>query len=43
VAGLLLFRLGDRGLNEPDEGRYTNIALGMLEPGKSILDPRMSD
>ncbi len=43
LAFLLLFRLGDRGLNEPDEGRYANIALEMLEPEHSIWEPRMSD
>lgn len=46
VVGLLTFLcvgLGSRGLNEPDEGRYTNIALEMLEPGGSWWEPRMSD
>lgn len=40
---LLVFRLGDRGLNEPDEGRYTNMSLEMLEPQHSLWEPRMSD
>lgn len=43
LAVLLLFQLGGRGLNEPDEGRYSNIALEMLEPGHGWLEPRMSD
>jgi 4-amino-4-deoxy-L-arabinose transferase-like glycosyltransferase len=45
-AGLILsflFLLGTRGLNEPDEGRYANIAQEMLEPEHSVLDPQMSD
>jgi 4-amino-4-deoxy-L-arabinose transferase-like glycosyltransferase len=41
--GLLTFNLGSRGLNEPDEGRYANIALEMLEPGGSWWEPHMSD
>jgi 4-amino-4-deoxy-L-arabinose transferase-like glycosyltransferase len=43
LAVLLFFRLGGRGLNEPDEGRYANIAQEMLEPDGSWLDPRMND
>ena len=31
---------GSRGLWEPDEGRYTNVALNMLETGDYLL-PRM--
>lgn len=30
-------------MNEPDEGRYANIALEMLEREHSWLDPQMSD
>ena len=40
---LLLWNLGNRGLNEPDEGRYSNIAAEMLEPGHGWWEPRMSD
>jgi len=46
VAGLLallLINLGNRGLNEPDEGRYSNIAEEMLEGGHGWWEPRMSD
>jgi 4-amino-4-deoxy-L-arabinose transferase-like glycosyltransferase len=43
LAFLLLFRLGDRGLNEPDEGRYANISLEMSEAGHSAWEPMMSD
>lgn len=32
---------GSRGLFEPDEGRYANIALQMLETG-NYLDPRLN-
>ncbi len=38
---LLTFRLGGRGLNEPDEGRYANIALAMVQHG-DWWEPRMS-
>jgi 4-amino-4-deoxy-L-arabinose transferase-like glycosyltransferase len=40
---LLLINLGNRGLNEPDEGRYSNIAVEMLEAGHGWWEPRMSD
>lgn len=40
---IYLFALGTRGLNEPDEGRYTNIAVEMLEPGQDKWDPVFSD
>src|SRR4029453_4465043 len=34
--------LGSRGIWEPDEGRYTNVALNMLDSG-DWLDPRRND
>ena len=34
--------LGSRGLNEPDEGRYANVALAMARPGGDWWEPRMS-
>lgn len=34
--------LGSRGLNEPDEGRYANIAQAMSRPGGDWWEPRMS-
>jgi 4-amino-4-deoxy-L-arabinose transferase-like glycosyltransferase len=34
--------LGSRGLYDPDEGRYTNVALTMLDSGDWI-DPRRND
>lgn len=43
LLALLLGNLGNRGLNEPDEGRYSNIAGEMLEPNHSWWEPRMSD
>jgi 4-amino-4-deoxy-L-arabinose transferase-like glycosyltransferase len=43
LAVLLLFRLGGRGLNEPDEGRYANIGREMLEPEHAWWDPQLSD
>ncbi len=43
VLVLLCVGLGHRGLSEPDEGRYTNIALEMLEPDGSWWEPRMAD
>src|ERR1044071_4836221 len=43
LLALLLWNLGNRGLNEPDEGRYTNIAGEMLEPHHGWWEPRMSD
>ncbi len=41
LALLLLFALGSRGLNEPDEGRYANIARAMVLSG-DWWEPRMS-
>lgn len=40
---LLLLNLGSRGLNESDEGRYSNIAEEMLEGVHGWWEPRMSD
>ncbi|MDR1304887.1 MAG: glycosyltransferase family 39 protein [Verrucomicrobiales bacterium] len=40
----LFFALGARGLNEPDEGRYANMAGEILEDeGHGWLDPVLSD
>ena len=39
---LLCFGLGLRGLNEPDEGRYANIAMAMARPGGDWWEPRQS-
>jgi 4-amino-4-deoxy-L-arabinose transferase-like glycosyltransferase len=38
---LLTFALGSRGLNEPDEGRYANIARAMVLTG-DWWEPRMT-
>jgi 4-amino-4-deoxy-L-arabinose transferase-like glycosyltransferase len=38
---ILLFDLGGRGLNEPDEGRYAEIGREALEPGHSWLEPTL--
>jgi hypothetical protein len=43
LLGLLLINLGNRGLNEPDEGRYSNIAGEMLEGEHGFWEPCMSD
>ena len=43
VAALYLFQLGTRGLNEPDEGRYANIALEALEPDHPWWEPQLAD
>jgi len=43
LLALLLWKLGNRGLNEPDEGRYSDIAGEMLEPNHGWWEPRMSD
>jgi len=43
LLGLLLINLGKRGLNEPDEGRYSNIAGEMIEGGHGWWEPHMSD
>ena len=34
--------LGNRGIWDPDEGRYTNVALNMLDSG-DWLNPRRND
>lgn len=39
---LLTFLLGSRGLNEPDEGRYANIASTIFSPDTHWWEPRMS-
>ncbi len=39
---LALVLLGHRGIWDPDEGRYTNVALNMLESG-NWLEPMRSD
>lgn len=43
LLALYLFGFGSRGLNEPDEGRYANISLEMLEPGADWGDPQLAD
>ena len=42
LAVLYLVCLGSRGLNDPDEGRYANIALAMAKPGGDWWEPRES-
>lgn len=42
VSGLFLLQMGTRGLNEPDEGRYANIAAGFLKPNADWMEPRLS-
>src|SRR5688500_16905909 len=43
LAVLLAFGLlGSRGIWDPDEGRYTNVALNMLDSG-DWLEPRRND
>ena len=39
---LLVFFLGGRGLNEPDEGRYANIASTIFSQNTHWWEPRMS-
>ena len=39
---LALALLGGRGIWDPDEGRYTNVAMHMLDSG-DWLNPRRSD
>lgn len=39
---LFVFCLGSRGLNEPDEGRYANVAMAMARPGGDWWEPRES-
>ncbi len=41
--GILVFKLGTRGLNEPDEGRYANIALEALELDHPWWEPQLAD
>jgi 4-amino-4-deoxy-L-arabinose transferase-like glycosyltransferase len=43
VFTILLFELGTRGLNEPDEGRYANIALEVLEMDHPWWEPQLAD
>lgn len=43
VGLILIFWFGNRGLNEPDEGRYAQVALEFLEPQAGWWDPQMSD
>ena len=43
LVGILLFQLGTRGLNEPDEGRYANIALESLEMDHPWWEPQLAD
>jgi 4-amino-4-deoxy-L-arabinose transferase-like glycosyltransferase len=40
---LALAFLGDRGIWDPDEGRYTNVALNMLDSGDWLNPRRNSD
>jgi 4-amino-4-deoxy-L-arabinose transferase-like glycosyltransferase len=41
LAGLLAFAFqGSRGLWEPDEGRYTNVALQMMDSGDYLMPHR---
>ena len=40
---ILIFQLGTRGLNEPDEGRYANIALEALETDHPWWEPQLAD
>lgn len=42
AAVLALAFLGSRGMWDPDEGRYTNVALNMLDSG-DWLNPRRND
>lgn len=42
AATLALALLGGRGIWDPDEGRYTNVAMHMLDSG-DWLNPRRSD
>jgi 4-amino-4-deoxy-L-arabinose transferase-like glycosyltransferase len=43
LGAILLFQLGTRGLNEPDEGRYANIALESLEMDHPWWEPQVAD
>jgi len=42
ATALALMFLGSRGIWDPDEGRYTNVALNMLDSG-DWLNPRRND
>jgi len=42
ILALLLFNLGGRGLNEPDEGRYAEIARECLLPDHAWWDPHLA-
>lgn len=42
VMVLLFLNLGNRGLNEPDEGRYLNVAIRMLKRPATWWEPHMS-
>jgi 4-amino-4-deoxy-L-arabinose transferase-like glycosyltransferase len=42
IMALLLFDLGGRGLNEPDEGRYAEIAREGLLPDHPWWDPHLA-
>jgi 4-amino-4-deoxy-L-arabinose transferase-like glycosyltransferase len=39
---LLTVLYGQRGLNEPDEGRYANIAINFVDHPGNLWEPRMS-
>ena len=43
LVGILVFELGSRGLNEPDEGRYANIAHEVLEFDHPWWEPQLAD
>jgi 4-amino-4-deoxy-L-arabinose transferase-like glycosyltransferase len=43
AVALLFINLGNRGFNEPDEGRYSNVAMEMLKNPAARWEPRMSD
>ena len=42
IAFSLVF-LGSRGIWDPDEGRYTNVAINMVESGDWITPRRTDD
>ncbi len=42
LGAIFVFCLGSRGLNDPDEGRYANIALAMAKTGGDWWEPRES-
>ncbi len=43
LVAIFLFQLGTRGLNEPDEARYANIALEALEMDHPWWEPQLAD